>query len=853
MSNFGDHPAGFFGDSSFYNGVATNSLRLDKASSAYLYRTPSSATNRKTFTVSFWYKTSIVFASTASDQNNPIFYAGAVGTSPVFALNVSAQGQGATSDTLNEMQYYDYDNDDATDYGLETNSSFADPSAWYHLVWAFDTTQGTEANRVKVYINGVQRAYTDMNQHHGAVVQNRDLQINDAHPHWIGRNINTTSRYMNGYLADFNFIDGTQYDASYFGEFKNGIWIPKEPSVTYGTNGFRLQFKNTSVGSGSSSTIGADTSGNNNHFTSSGIVASDCAMPDSPENNFCTLNPLDNDGNTRTGLGLTEGSLKGASTVNGWDNVRSTFTMPTGKWYVELLSTSGIGNGNSHFAIMPSEDAMDFGVSLGSNFLGWTSTVWAYSSNGGWYNNYAGTSSAGQAGSDSTKWAADAIVALTFDGSTLKFYKNNSLIHTIGSIPSADYAIAIGFYDTDESGIINFGQDSSFAGAVTAQGNTDANGIGDFYYEPPSGFLALCSANLPEPTIGPNSATQSDDYFKTALYTGTGSSGNAINTVGFQTDWLWIKRRNGATSHRLIDSSRGVDRYLSSDTTNAEDDATGIFTSFDSNGFTVEGTANATNGNNNPYVSWNWKVNGGTTTTNDASSTGVGTIDSVIQANATAGFSIVTYTGTGSNGTIAHGLGVAPEMVWVKCRSSSGDWAVYRTDMHAVSAANNLRLHSSAAVYSAATMWNSTASTSTVFSVGTNSDSNASSRTYVAYCFASIEGYSKVGSYTGNGNNDGPFVSTGFKPAWVLIKNTARSADWRINDITRQDRNNAGYSSAHLLLANSNSAEITNEYDIDFLSNGFKLRSSDVYENGSGELFVYMAFAEAPFKYSNAH
>ena len=196
MSNFGDHPAGFFGVSGFYNGVATTSLRLDKASTGYLHRTPSGASNRRTFTISFWYKTSIVFASEGNDQNNPIFYADEPSGGGVFALNVSGQGQGASRDTVNEMQYYDYDSADSTDYGLETNRGFSDPSAWYHLVWAFDTTQGTEANRVKVYINGVQHAYTDMNQHHGAVIQNRELNVNQQTPHWIGRNIDTTSRYM---------------------------------------------------------------------------------------------------------------------------------------------------------------------------------------------------------------------------------------------------------------------------------------------------------------------------------------------------------------------------------------------------------------------------------------------------------------------------------------------------------------------------------------------------------------------------------------------------------------------------------------------------------------------------------
>ena len=334
-----------FPDTAFYNGVVTTSLRLDKASSTYLYRTPSSGSNRRTFTIAFWYKTSLVFASEGNDQNNPIFYADEPDGGGAFQFNISSQGQGAASDTVNELTYYDYDSGDTTDYSLETNSSFSDPSAWYHIVMAFDTTQGTEANRVKVYINGVQRAYTDMNQHHAAVPQNRELNVNQATPHWIGRNIDTTSRYMNGYLADFNFIDGTQYAASDFGEFKNGMWIPKEPNVTYGTNGFRLQFKNTSVGSGSSSTIGADTSGNNNHFTSSGIAASDCAMPDSPENNFCTMTditfPLAAKGT------IAEGGLK----LPGTDHQvqTSTFAIPaSGKWYWEVNNITS--DGSNHYA-----------------------------------------------------------------------------------------------------------------------------------------------------------------------------------------------------------------------------------------------------------------------------------------------------------------------------------------------------------------------------------------------------------------------------------------------------------------------------------------------------------------------
>jgi len=838
----------FFNPNNFYNGVVTTSLRLDKASSAYLYRTPSSGSNRRTFTIAFWYKTSIVFASEAGDQNNPIFYADEPSAGGLFALNVSGQGQGAASDTVNELQYYDYDSADSTDYGLETNSSFSDPSAWYHIVAAFDTTQGTEANRVKFYINGVQRAYTDMNQHHGAVIQNRELNVNQATPHWIGRNIDTTSRYMNGYLADFNFIDGTQYDASYFGEFKNGIWIPKEPSVTYGTNGFRLQFKNTSVGSGSSSTIGADTSGNDNHFTSSGIAASDCAMPDSPENNFATWNPL-TIGPQGT---LTEGSLKNASFWSSdLSGNASTFFPKSGKWYWEVRID---GASTYPYIGITSQEQLGYGND--------------YSANGGAFYNIAwrpdGTSvSSGTSLGTITKENIPSFTdgdiisfALDVDARKLWVAENNTYADSgdpaNGSGENASWTVDVdvspfisGYQSQGVGTITNFGQDDTFAGAISSAGNTDGNGIGVFKYAPPSGYLALCSANLPELTIGPNSATQADDHFNTVLWTGN-QTARSITGVGFQPDWVWFKPRSDADNHVLIDSSRGGTKYLMSNRTDAETTEAQGISSFDSDGFSIGNWTNI-NENSQTYVAWNWKANGGTTSSNSD-----GSATTTVQANTTAGFSIVLYTGTGSTSTFGHGLGAVPKWFFTKTRSHTGDWIVYHAGNTSAPETDFLKLNENNATEDLNTMYNDTAPTSTVFTLSTNGDVNTSGRTQVAYCFAEVDGYSKFGSYVGNGNVDGTFVFTGFRPAWVMLKNTARGADWRINDSTRQHENNVGYSSAHLLLANSNSAEITNEYDIDFLSNGFKLRSSDVYENGSGESFVYMAFAEAPFKYANA-
>ena len=844
MSNFGDHPTGFFGVSGFYNGVATQSLRFDKESSHYLSRTPSSAGNTRTFTLSFWIKKIEVFASTGTANVNNILSAALASQNNSFTLlRFSNQATGGTPERL---EIYNNDNG-GSDYSEEANRSFRDPSSWYHIVLAVDTTQGTGANRIKYYVNGVQ---VDNSTYYGEIPQNQETYINRAEPHNIGRSLNSTSSLLNGYLAEINFVDGTQYDASYFGETKNGIWIAKTPNVTYGTNGYRLQFKQTGTGTASASTIGADTSGNNNHWTSNNLSAHDSNMPDSPENNFCIWNSV----STEALPQLYEGSLKNYGTNNTTCN--GTFGVTSGKWYWEMRwLTDAASSSRISFAGVTSYQTENNGDSAPS--LTGTTGRSVYRNIGNEHD-YVNFDTNDRVQNSGGSYLGGAILAfrLDMDNGTLKYYRNNSLVHTDSSIPTDGTVILPLHLNTNSgytrynSAIANFGQDSSFAGNETAQGNKDENDQGDFYYAPPSGHLALCSSNLSDATIGPNSTTKATEYFDTILYTGNGSARD-IGGLEFQPDWVWVKGRSYSDHHALYDSSRGVLKTLFSNGTFAENTDSDSLDEFRSDGFGINGTgADLMNKNSATYVAWNWKANGGTTTTNDASSTGVGTIDSVIQANATAGFSIVTYTGTGSNGTIAHGLGVAPEMIWVKCRSNSGDWAVYRTDMHAASAANNLRLHDSAAVYSAATMWNSTASTSTVFSVGTNSDSNGSSRAYVAYCFASIKGYSKVGNYIGNSNNDGTFVHTGFRPAWILIKNSAASADWRLHDTKRQDINDAG---GHILFPNTTASEVTNEYDLDFLSNGFKLRSSDLYENGNDQTIVYMAFAHAQFKYANAH
>jgi len=334
-------------------------------------------------------------------------------------------------------------------------------------------------------------------------------------------------------------------------------------------------------------------------------------------------------------------------------------------------------------------------------------------------------------------------------------------------------------------------------------------------------------------------------HFQTALYSSDSSSVTVTNdgNSDLQPDWIWIKVRNGTNNHNTFDTSRGVANRLKPNTNDAEDGSSGV--SVSSDGFatgTSLGDINNTSGSNT-YVAWQWKANGGTTTTNDASSTGVGSIDSVYQANTTAGFSIVTWTGTGSAGTIAHGLGATPQVVILKSRDNAHDWFVAHNSMHSTPWEKYLRLHETGAVADDV-IWNDTAPTSTVFSVGSYDSTNGNNVKLVAYCFAEKQGYSKFGGYTGNGNANGTFVYTGFKPAWILVKRTDSTNGWFLMDNKRSPFNLTN----DYLRPNASDAEGEAANSVwDTLSNGFKLRGSGADVNADGSLFVYMAFAESPF------
>jgi len=337
-------------------------------------------------------------------------------------------------------------------------------------------------------------------------------------------------------------------------------------------------------------------------------------------------------------------------------------------------------------------------------------------------------------------------------------------------------------------------------------------------------------------------------HFQTAIYTGNGSSGLAITNGGnsdLQSDLVWIKNRDSADDwHIVTDTSRGLTKNLFTNDSNVEVTHTGRVLSITSDGFTVGDDVNV-NTNTEKYVAWQWKANGGTRTTNTESGNDPG---GGYQANTTAGFSIVDYTGTGGAGTMAHGLGAVPKLIMVKNRTAATDWAVYHASNTAAPETDYLVLNENSATADSSDFWNDTAPTSTVFSLGTHDRVNDDSETLIAYLFAEKQGYSKFGGYTGNGNADGPFVYTGFKPAWLMVKKTNDAKGWHIHDNVRPSYN----PSTNKVSADSTAAEATSsEYILDLLSNGFKLRSSDNEQNGSGETWVYMAFAEAPLVNSN--
>jgi len=561
--------------------------------------------------------------------------------------------------------------------------------------------------------------------------------------------------------------------------------------------------------------FGVDRSGNNNHWTDNNLTYSD-QMVDSPTNNFCTLNPLST---ICTGKTLSEGNLKTSGTlINQVGGHGTHWINSSGKWYVEVVMTANAGG------------QPQIGLNDGTATVGARGLVFYNDGRKGTNGGYVTYGS-------NTSWTTGDIMGIAYNGDDnsgeCTLYKNNTSLGVaytgLNSTLGDTFTFTCQNNATGTTTFVwNFGQDSSFAGEKTAQGNQDSNDIGDFYYTPPSGFLALCTSNLPAVAVTPS------EHFNTVLYTGNGSTLN-VTGVGFQPDFVWLKERSGTDWHTVFDTVRGATESLYPNETDAEATYSGV-TSFDSDGFTLGSHGNE-NTNTDTYVAWNWKANGSGSANTEGSINTTAT-----SANVDAGFSIVTASGAGSNGTFGHGLSKAPEMLIRKTLNTTDNWGVYHID---VGNDKILGLNQTAAE-STNSVWGNTTPTSDVFTMAPGSND------WVVYCFHSVDGYSKVGSYTGNADDDGTFVYTGFQPAFLLIKSAVHTESWHIWDNKRWTRD--GNPNQNALVPNTSAAEVgaSTPYNIDFLSNGFKLRDDHDLSNGDGDTHIYLAFAETPFKYSNA-
>ena len=769
-----------------------NSLRLDGTGD--MSRTVASDGNLRTWTISFWLKRSTFGTNGGLGFNVGGTFVNASNRS-IFRFHSSLSGG-------DDDWYWAERSGGAWREDQATTIMYRDPSAWSHYVCVWDTDGGTTP-RARRYVNGVS-VDSELKSGGTAVGANVDSGTNQAGTFQLFDQAGFPGREFEGYCAETHFVDGTALGPTSFGEYNNdGVWIPKAYSGSYGTNGFYLDFAD-------SSDLGKDVSGNGNDFTSSGLATTD-QMSDTPTNNFCTMNPLD----APTGsITLSNGNLD--LNQSSFNKVRGTIAFDVqddAGFYFEVKKT----NGNFRSAGIVATDASNFASA--QSLISVNPSVVYYMEGGEVNQNGPSPIITGL-----PTFATNDVLGVAVRNGKVYFAKNNTWVNSgdpvnetgqVASITGSSplYSPAVGEQD-NRSGItntVNFG--------ATA-----------FAYTPPTGFKALSTANLATPSIKDGSA-----YFNPVLFTGNSGTAFSVTGVGFQPDWVWGKPRSLADNHRLMDVVRGSTKQILSNSGGAEFTQAQGITSFDSDGFTV-GTHNGLNNGTNTYVAWCWLADNTTGSSNTDGSINT----TATSVNTTAGFSISKYDGSGSNATVGHGLGIAPKMVIVKELTDSRSWVVYHEGIG--DAAKVIYLDQTAAAGTDSAVWNSTAPTSTVFSVGTANGSNGSGNTYIAYAFAEIPGYSSFGSYTGNGSTDGTFVYTGFKPAFIMYKVTSTTDSWEMYDTTRRTFNVYGTQ----LKANLSNAE-TDDTRIDILSNGFKARSTNTAVNASGASYIYMAFAEHPF------
>lgn len=784
-----------------------NSLRFRLSNNAYASRTFGTTGNRKTFTVSMRGK--------LGQLNNG-------SSQQLFSTNYTTSGPTSTYFYFTTGGQLAFNSVVAGSIVIQawTNAVFRDPTSHLDILLSIDTTQATNSNGVKIFVNGEPQALTFT-----AYTQNHDTSFSTAAAHFIGTlSLNGTPGTQNfdGLISDINFIDGQALTPSSFGEKdSNGVWVPKPYSGSYGTNGFYLPFNDGT----NLTTLGQDRSGNGNNWTLNNFSLTPGGtydwLTDTPTNNFCTLNPLRNasdctfsDANLKLAYGSSSSITPAFASMG----------MSSGEyWWTSTITANSSG---STSALIIGISQMVDGL---TNYPGFNSTLgWGYyGDTGAIYNN-------GSTVATGASFGVGDVIGCKFNATTgtMQWYKQTAgagsfvLQATVNSIPSGTYFPAWGDGGAARTGAaaVNFGQ----------QPLSDTAWIGS--------AKSLCTANMPSVAI-PNPKK----HFDILTWLGNGAQRNITGTQ-FPVEFASMKARDRGYSWGQYDIVRGATKKLSSNSTGAEvTDSQGL-NAFLSNGFSL-GTDAGLNESGSAGIAHCWKA-GGTAVTNTA-----GSITSQVSANVDAGFSIVTYTGnlttTGAS-TIGHGLGRPADLIIGRSRNVSGvdngNWFVQGKPL---GVNGFLRLNTTDVIGNTSGTGGGTLplSTSSVFSVTWNSGAGISGNNYVAYCFAEIPGYSKISSYVGNGSADGPFVYCGFRPRWILLKRIDVANSWFIHDTVRNTTNPV----FNYLLTDSSAAEAgtLGGNDIDITSNGFKVRNSNNYCNANGGTYLIVAFAEHPFGGSN--
>jgi len=852
--------------SNFYEHQVSNSCRFKSATSDALSLTFGTSTDLSKFTFSCWVKRSLTYRHGQNTEWQNIIgnTTGVDGGGAAFGF----ESGGGTSGNINNRDRIAW-------YGLagagggnnggddRIEGYFYDTSAWYHIVVRVDTGQNA-ATKIRYYVNGDIKVRTTTNEPTGNM-----SRFNTATAHYIGALANGNYD-LDGYLAEVVFCDGQSLGPDSFAETKNGVWIPSNPSgLTFGNNGFYLNFADSSA-------LGKDSSGNENDWTVVNLATHDQSL-DSPTNNFCTINPMYAGDSLTSGVfgTVTEGNLKHSFTNSQDASLPCTHKTPaSGKWYFEWAVIAGGGSASyspSMGIIDPNVYTMADPGTNTAGLIAYTNYANKVRKNGTYVTTYNGSRASN----------GDVMgIAVDMDNGAFYVSKNGTYFAdgdsttgdpTSGSsktgagatwTPASEYTsgmVPISQVNGGNAGVINcnFGQDGTFQGTETAGGNADANGFGNFFTAPPTDYLAVCSANLSAAGADPAEEKQPiNNYFQTLGYTGSGQNGRSLTTK-LKAASYWAKNRTTGAST----PTRWWNTTANNFGTGAE-----LYVNFDNNSYgasssTYQGVSNPqptsiTIGNvgyinvaDSVYVGYLIGVAGASAVTDTS-----GDIDSVRFTDADAGISIMDYTGTGTSGhTVPHGLGVKPAYVIIK-NSTDQNSTAWRVWSDAFGDANDYAVINTSAAWQTSGGIFTADPTTSVMALADDVTVNNANNTYMAWVFANSEGMVDAGTYVGNGDDggNGTFVYTGFRPAFILVKKQAAN-NWRVQDVARSLYNPV----FHMLVPNSNAAEDAHtdgtDYT-DFLANGFKVATGGdpANFNADGATYIYLAFAEMPFKFATA-